>query len=69
MKGRPVLGAVSGLVFGASLSLFLLTIGAVPLDSIVLVVIPALCLVFGIVVGAVAPFKRDRLQRPANAAP
>lgn len=65
MKGRPVRGAVCGLLFGLFLSLFLLTVGVLPLDSILVVVVPVLFLVAGILLGVAAPFKRDRLQRPA----
>lgn len=69
MKGRPVRGAVCGLLFGFFLSLFLLTFGVLPLDSILVVVLPVLFLVAGIALGAAAPFKRNRLQRPATPAP
>lgn len=61
MKGRPVRGAACGLLFGLSLALFLLTIGVLPLDSILLAVLPILFLVAGLLLGLTAPFKRDRL--------
>jgi hypothetical protein len=66
MKGSPIRGAVSGLLFGLFLGLFVLTFGLVATDSILLVVLPVLFLVVGIALGVVAPFKRDRLQRPAH---
>ncbi len=70
MKGRPLRGALSGFFFGLFLSLLLLTIGAVALDSILLIVFPIAFLLLGIVLAAAAPFKRDRLERPvAPAAP
>ncbi len=68
MKGRPVRGAVCGLLFGLFLTVFLLSVGVLPLDSILVVVLPVLLLVVGVGLGAAAPFKRDRLQR-ASAAP
>ncbi len=65
MKGRPVRGAVCGLLFGLSLALFLLTTGVVPLDSILLIVLPILFLVAGIALGVGAPLKRSRLRAPS----
>jgi hypothetical protein len=64
MKGRPLRGIVFGLLFGLSLSLLLLTTGVIPLDSILLVVIPIVFLLVGIGLAAAAPFKRSRLQGP-----
>jgi hypothetical protein len=64
MKGRPLRGIVCGLLFGLSLSLLLLTTGVIPLDSILLVVLPVLFLLVGIGLAAAAPFKRSRLQGP-----
>jgi hypothetical protein len=62
MKGHPILGAVFGFLFGLSTAGFLLTIGVLATDSILHVVLPLLFLVVGIVLAAVAPFGRARLQ-------
>ena len=44
-RGRPVLGAFSGLFFGLFLSVTLLAFGIIPLDSIVVTLLPVLGLV------------------------
>jgi hypothetical protein len=62
MKGHPILGAVFGFLFGLSTAGFLLTVGVLATDSILHVVLPLLLLVIGIVLAAVAPFGRSRLQ-------
>jgi hypothetical protein len=62
MKGHPILGAVFGFLFGLSAAGFLLTVGVLATDSILHVVLPLLFLVVGIVLAAVAPFGRSRLQ-------
>lgn len=59
-KGHPVRGALTGLLFGGFLTLFLLTIGVVPLDSILVIVLPVVVLLAGIGLGIGAPFKRGR---------
>jgi hypothetical protein len=69
MKGRPFLGAFSGLIFGIALAGFLLTMGVLATDSILHVVLPIVFLLVGIGMAAAAPFKRDRLQRPATEPP
>ena len=56
MRGRPILGAIAGLFFGLFLGLFLLVLGALALDSALLLILPILFLVIGIVLAAVAPF-------------
>ena len=53
-------GAFCGLVFGSSLSVFLLTVGVLPLDSVVVVVLPALLLLAGLLLGMSAPLRRSR---------
>lgn len=58
MRGRPITGAISGLLFGVFLDLFLLVLGALALDSMLLVVLPLLFLVAGVALGVVAPFGR-----------
>lgn len=65
-KAHPVRGALTGLLFGGFLTLFLLTIGVVPLDSILVIVLPVVFLLAGIGLGVGAPFKRDRAIDPAS---
>lgn len=67
-KGHPVRGALTGLLFGGFLTLFLLTIGVVPLDSILVIVLPVAFLLAGIGLGIGAPFKRDRAIDAASSA-
>ncbi len=69
MRGSPLRGAVSGLLFGVFLALFLLTIGVVPLDSILLLILPVLLLAGGIALGLSAPFKRSRLKAAPPSTP
>jgi hypothetical protein len=46
--GRRVLGAIAGFILGGSVGVLLLTLGVVPLDSIVLVIVPFVGLVVGL---------------------
>ena len=55
IRGRPILGAFGGLIFGLGLSIVLLTTGALATNSVVLVVIPIALCVLGIVWAVVAP--------------
>lgn len=50
-KQRPVLGIISGLVFGVFLTADLALFGVVPLDSVVLTIVPVAGLVLGGVLG------------------
>lgn len=56
MRGRPILGAIAGLFSGLFLGLFLLVLGALALDSVLLLAVPLVLVVVGVVLGAVAPF-------------
>lgn len=53
--GRRVLGSFSGLLFGLSLTLLLLVFGVVSLDSVVVLLVPMVGLVFGFVLATLAP--------------
>jgi hypothetical protein len=66
MKGRPVLGVVSGFFFGvfAGISLFLW--GVIDLHSVWLWILPLAGIVLGIVMAAWAPFGGDSEQTPAT---
>ena len=70
MKGHPVVGAISGFFFGVFLAMLLLTTGVLATDSVVIGALPWIGLILGIILAAVAPFKRSRLQTaPAAAGP
>jgi hypothetical protein len=55
MKGRPILGAVSGLFFGLFLALALFLWGIWPLDRLTVFGLPILFLIVGIAGAAWAP--------------
>jgi hypothetical protein len=55
-RGRPVLGALAGLVLGLFLGLDLVLLGLIPLDSVLVTVLAGAGLVGGVVVGLTAPF-------------
>jgi hypothetical protein len=59
-RGRPILGTVSGFLFGLFLGVTLLSFGAVPLDSSVLTVLPIVGLVAGLALALWAPLPRRR---------
>ncbi len=70
MKGRPILGVVSGFFFGvfAGISLFLW--GVIDLHSVLLWILPLVGIVLGLVMAAWAPFGSDPVaQTPAAPAP
>jgi len=56
-RGRPVLGAIMGLLFGLFLGFDLALMGVVPLESVLLVVLPLAGLVLGIALGMTAPLR------------
>ena len=56
MRGRPILGGISGFLFGLFLGISLFLWGAVRLDSEWLVILPFLGLILGIVMAWWAPF-------------
>lgn len=62
MRGRPILGAISGLFFGAFLSLTLMLWGIWPLDRMSVFGLPALFLVIGILLAMLAPLGRKRAR-------
>jgi hypothetical protein len=65
--GHPILGAITGLLFGISVSLGLIVIVGINLSSAVLGILPPLFLVLGIVWGLWAPFGRRRRQSSGTA--
>ena len=56
MKGRPVLGFVSGLFFGLFLALLLQQFGVMPLTTVSLIGLPILGIIIGLGMAAWAPF-------------
>jgi hypothetical protein len=57
-RGRPILGALSGLLLGLFLGIDLFLFGLVPLDSIAVTLLVVLGLVGGIALGFLAPLGR-----------
>lgn len=56
MKGRPVLGVLSGLLFGFFLALALQQYGVAPLTTATLIGLPVAGIVLGLILAAWAPF-------------
>ena len=56
-RGRPVWGAVFGLVFGIALTVDLLFFGTFGLESVMLWILPIVFLVIGAVLGYIAPLQ------------
>ena len=70
MRGHPILGAVSGFLFGVSLAIMIQQFGLRPLnDQLTFFGLPALFLVIGIVLAAWAPFGRKSDSGPPTAPP
>ena len=59
MKGRPVLGAVSGFFFGVFSGISLFLWGVIDLHSVLLWILPLAGIVLGLVMAAWAPFGSD----------
>ena len=58
MKGRPVLGIISGLLFGFFVALLLQQLAIAPLTTFPLIGLPIAGVVLGIVLSAWAPLGR-----------
>jgi hypothetical protein len=56
MRGRPVLGVIGGLLLGLGGAVLIQQAGLWPLDPLLLYGLPALGIVLGLVMAAVAPF-------------
>ena len=65
MKGKPVLGAISGLFFGLFLSLTLQQWAVYPLTPVSVFGLPILGLILGLLLAAWAPFGRGNAGEPA----
>ncbi len=69
MKGRPILGVISGFLFGLLLGVTLFLFGALPLNSPWLLILPVLGIVLGLVMAAWAPFGSGQAAEPTQAPP
>ena len=58
MRGRPVLGVIAGFLFGLCLAVTLVLAGVLALNSVLVVVIPFLGVVYGLLMAKLAPFGR-----------
>lgn len=58
-RGRPVLGAISGMLFGLFFGITLFMFKVYQSDSPMLLVMPVLGLVLGIALALWAPIRRD----------
>jgi hypothetical protein len=67
MRGRPVLGAISGLFFGLFLAVLLQQFGIWPLDNLAFFGLPGLGLALGLLMAWWAPFGRSATPAPAPA--
>jgi hypothetical protein len=56
MKGRPVLGFISGLLFGLFLALVLQQFGIMPLNTLSVIGLPVIGIILGLGMAAWAPF-------------
>jgi hypothetical protein len=66
MKGRPVLGVISGFMFGLFLGPTLFMWGVIPLHSDLLWILPLLGIVLGLVMAWWAPFGRSTSSASAE---
>jgi len=70
MKGRPVIGAIGGLLLGLFVAVDLQQFGVRPMDSFSLFGLPVIGLVIGLAFAAWAPFGRKKApQAPAPSGP
>lgn len=60
MRGRPVLGVISGFFFGIFVALLLQQFSILPLTTTTVIGLPVAGIVLGIVLAAWAPFARRR---------
>lgn len=67
-RGRPVLGAICGLLFGFFVALDLVVFGLVALDSIVVTIVIVAGLLLGLILGLTAPLGRRRRAGAATTA-
>ena len=66
MKGRPILGMLSGFFFGLFGGLTLFMYGAIPLHSPLIWILPLVGIVLGLAMAAWAPFGSGPQPAPAT---
>ena len=64
MKGHPILGIISGFLFGLFLGIALFLYGVLPLNSSWLWILPLLGILLGLVMAAWAPFGKGPEPAP-----
>lgn len=69
MRGKPVLGAISGLLFGVFVALFLQQWAIYPLTPLSVIGLPVLGFILGLLLAAWAPFGRSKQGDAAGSAP
>ncbi len=67
MKGRPILGVITGFLFGVFLGITLFLYGVIPLSSDMLWILPLLGILLGLIMAAWAPFGKSAEPVPAPA--
>ena len=67
MKGRPILGVITGFLFGLFLGVTLFLYGVLPLSSDLLWILPLLGILLGLIMAAWAPFGKSAEPAPAPA--
>jgi len=69
MNGRPILGVITGFLFGLFLGIALFLYGVIPLSSDWLWILPLLGILLGLVMAAWAPFGKGPGPAPAPVTP
>jgi hypothetical protein len=69
LRGRPILGAISGLLFGLFAALMLVFEGLLPLNNNMLAIYPVAGLLLGLIIGIWGPFARKRHTPPVAPLP
>ncbi len=64
MKGRPILGVITGFLFGLFLGITLFLYGMIPLSSDMLWILPLLGILLGLIMAAWAPFGKSTEPAP-----
>jgi predicted lipid-binding transport protein (Tim44 family) len=67
VKGRPILGAITGFLFGLFLGITLFLYGVIPLSSDMLWILPLLGILLGLIMAAWAPFGKSAEPAPIPA--
>ncbi|GAB3251502.1 hypothetical protein [Nocardioides dilutus] len=62
MRGHPILGFFTGLLFGVFLAVTLVLAGVLKLNSVVVTALPVAGIVYGLLMARWAPFGRNRAQ-------